>query len=92
MQGGPSYPVRLGPASHERALQVVKGAASSPQVVSVAYQISDDRPVPSKRMLTQEYGIAGGTVDKALAMLRGEGLVKTVRGRGIYVTLPEERP
>ena len=40
------------------------------------------RPVPSKRQLTQEYGIAGGTVDKALAVLRGEKLVKTVRGRG----------
>jgi GntR family transcriptional regulator len=49
------------------------------------------RPVPSKRQLTQEYGIAGGTVDKALAILRSEGLVKTVRGRGIYVTAPDER-
>jgi GntR family transcriptional regulator len=49
------------------------------------------RPVPSKRMLTQTYGIAGGTVDKALAILRSEGLVKTVKGRGIYVTAPGER-
>jgi DNA-binding GntR family transcriptional regulator len=31
-------------------------------------------------------------VDKALAVLRGEGLVKTVTRRGIYVTAPEERP
>jgi len=30
-------------------------------------------------------------VDKALAILRSEGLVKTVTGRGIYVTAPEER-
>jgi DNA-binding GntR family transcriptional regulator len=30
-------------------------------------------------------------VDKALAILRSEGLVKTVQGRGIYVTAPEER-
>jgi DNA-binding GntR family transcriptional regulator len=28
---------------------------------------------------------------KALAVLRGEGLVKTVKGRGIYVTAPGER-
>ena len=28
------------------------------------------RPVPSKRQLAQEYGIAGGTADKALAVLR----------------------
>jgi len=50
------------------------------------------RPVPAKRILTQTYAIAGGTVDKALAVLRGEGLVKTVKGTGIYVTAPEERP
>ena len=49
------------------------------------------RPVLYKRYLAQTYDIAGGTVDKALAMLRGEGLVKTVTGRGIYVTAPEER-
>jgi len=54
-------------------------------------ELAPRRPVPSKRQLTQTYGIAGGTVDKALAVLRGEGLVKTVRGRGIYVTAPEER-
>jgi DNA-binding GntR family transcriptional regulator len=30
-------------------------------------------------------------VDQALAILRGEGLVKTVTERGIYVTAPEER-
>jgi len=54
-------------------------------------ELAPRRPVPSKRTLTQTYGIAGGTVDKALAVLRGEGLVKTVRGRGIYVTAPEER-
>jgi peptide/nickel transport system ATP-binding protein len=30
------------------------------------------RAVPSKRMLMQEFGIAGGTVDKAIDILRGE--------------------
>ena len=43
------------------------------------------RPIPSKRTLMQEYGIAGGTIDKAVEILRGEGLVRTVPGRGIYV-------
>jgi DNA-binding GntR family transcriptional regulator len=54
-------------------------------------ELASRRPVPSKRQLTQTYSIAGGTVDKVLAVLRGEGLVKTVKGRGIYVTAPEER-
>jgi GntR family transcriptional regulator len=43
------------------------------------------RPVPSKRTLMQEHGVAGGTIDKAIAILRDEGLVRTVTGRGIYV-------
>ena len=54
-------------------------------------ELAPRRPVPSKRQLTQQYGIAGGTVDKAMDLLRAEGLVKTVTGRGIYVTAPEER-
>ena len=41
--------------------------------------------------LMQEFGIAGGIVDKAIDVLRGEGLVRTVTGRGIYVVPPSER-
>lgn len=54
-------------------------------------ELAPRRPVPSKRTLTQAYGIAGGTVDRAMDLLRAEGLIKTVPGRGIYVTAPEER-
>lgn len=54
-------------------------------------ELAPRRPIPSKRQLTQEYGIAGGTVDKAIGILRSEGLVKTVAGRGIYVTAPSGR-
>jgi GntR family transcriptional regulator len=49
-------------------------------------KIPPDRPLPSKRTLMQEYGIAGKTVDKAIDVLRADGLVRTVRGMGIYVT------
>lgn len=54
-------------------------------------ELAPRRPVPSKRTLTQEYGIAGGTVDRAMGLLRAEGLIKTVPGKGLYVTAPEER-
>ena len=54
-------------------------------------ELAPRRPVPSKRTLMQTYGIAGGTIDKAMDLLRAEGLIKTVKGRGIYVTAPEER-
>lgn len=49
------------------------------------------RPIPSKRTLREEYGIAGQTVDKAVAMLKDEGLVRTVPGLGIFVVPAEER-
>lgn len=40
----------------------------------------------------QRYQVAGGTIDRAIDLLREEGLVKTVLGRGVFVTPPEERP
>ena len=48
-------------------------------------QIPPRQPMPSIKTLTQEYGIAKGTAEKALGVLRDEGLVVTVPGRGIYV-------
>jgi GntR family transcriptional regulator len=44
-----------------------------------------DRPVPSESQLQQEFGVARGTARKAIALLREEGLVVTVKGRGSYV-------
>ena len=44
-----------------------------------------DRALPSIRTLQQTYGIADGTSQKALAILKAEGLVRTVRGRGVFV-------
>ncbi len=55
-------------------------------------EIGARQPIPSKRMLRQRYGVAAGTVDKAVAVLRGEGLVKTVMGLGIFPVPPDERP
>jgi DNA-binding GntR family transcriptional regulator len=48
-------------------------------------QIPPRQPMPSIKTLTQRYGIAKGTAEKALGVLRDEGLVVTVPGRGIYV-------
>lgn len=43
------------------------------------------RAIPSIRTLQQEYGVADGTVQKAVQILRDEGLVHTVIGRGVFV-------
>jgi GntR family transcriptional regulator len=95
----PQYPV-LPVVRHDHRVPAIDHESDVPVYLQLAAilrgriergELAPRRPVPSKRQLTQEYGIAGGTVDKALAVLRGEKLVKTVRGRGIYVTAPEER-
>jgi GntR family transcriptional regulator len=48
-------------------------------------ELPPGRPVPSKARLKQEFGVAGGTVDKAMAMLKAEGLIETRLGKGLYV-------
>jgi DNA-binding GntR family transcriptional regulator len=47
--------------------------------------------LPSLARITQEYGVAKGTAVKALAVLRTEGLTRTVPGWGTFVVLGNER-
>lgn len=49
------------------------------------------RRLPSKADLRHTYQVSQGTVEHALALLRDEGLVETVMGKGQYVIPPEER-
>jgi GntR family transcriptional regulator len=44
-----------------------------------------DRPVPSETTLRQTYGVSRGTARRAVEVLREEGLVVTVPGKGSYV-------
>lgn len=45
-----------------------------------------NRPIPSELQLVQEFGIARGTVRRAVAVLRERELVFTVPQRGTYVS------
>jgi DNA-binding GntR family transcriptional regulator len=54
--------------------------------------IPPGRPVPSKRFLIEEYGIAGSTVDKAMQILKDAGLIRTAKGLGLFVGPEDERP
>jgi GntR family transcriptional regulator len=56
-----------------------------------AGEIPPRHAIPSKRTLMQEYGVAGGTVERALDELRADGYLKTVLGRGLYVIPAGER-
>lgn len=42
--------------------------------------------LPSTRELAEEYGVAAGTVQRALADLRTAGLIYSHQGRGSFIT------
>ncbi len=44
--------------------------------------------VPSIKTLAQTYGVAMGTAERALTLLRDEGLIVMVIGRGAFVNRP----
>jgi GntR family transcriptional regulator len=76
---------------HEGDVPVYIQLASILRAQIESGELAPRRPVPSKRTLMERYGIAGGTIDKAIAILREEKLVRTVIGRGIYVLPRDER-
>ena len=47
-------------------------------------------PIPSEPHLTEEFGVARDTVRKAVAILREQGYVHTVRGMGTFVRARDE--
>ncbi len=55
-------------------------------------QIPPRRPIPSITTLQQIYGIARGTVRKAIALLADEGLVTVRPGWGTFVTPQDQWP
>ncbi|MDX6332792.1 MAG: hypothetical protein QOG05_132 [Streptosporangiaceae bacterium] len=50
------------------------------------------RRVPSAKTIQQEYGVAQGTAERALALLRDQGMIRSVMGRGAFVVPEDERP
>lgn len=42
-------------------------------------------PIPSDAQLQQEFGVARGTIRQALDLLRSQGRIHTIKGRGSYV-------
>ena len=43
------------------------------------------QPLPSETYLVQRYGVSRGTARRSVAVLREEGLVRTIPQRGSYV-------
>lgn len=56
----------------------------------VAGRLTPGQALPSETALTQQHGLSRETIRRAVAILRGEGLVQTLSGRGSYVRVPAE--
>jgi DNA-binding GntR family transcriptional regulator len=41
--------------------------------------------LPSRAMLREQYGLSGIVIDKAMSLLRREGLTETLHGIAVYV-------
>ena len=54
-------------------------------------EIPPRRAIPSKRVLSEEYRVSPGTVERAVQALRADGYLKTVMGRGLFVRPMDER-
>lgn len=50
-----------------------------------AGEIPVGRAVPSKLSLKQSLGVSGSTVDRAMAILKDEGLIRHEPGKGLFV-------
>lgn len=53
--------------------------------------LAPGRPIPSEKILQQQFPVARETVRHAVAELRDRGLIYTVPQRGSYVSRPEDR-
>lgn len=55
-------------------------------------EIPPGRRLPSKKSIQQRWEVSQNTVERALALLKDDGLIETSMGRGLFVTQPEDRP
>ena len=69
---------------HESAIPVYRQVAAILAGRIERGEIAPGKPVPSESSLMGEYGISRDTVRKAMDVLRSDGLVVTVQGKGSF--------
>ncbi len=70
---------------HEGSTPVYLQLAAVLRSMIESGEIPPDRPLPSVKSMMQTYGVAQGTAERAVRILKEEGLVRTVIGKGVYV-------
>ena len=82
--GGPIY-VCVVTIDHDAGTPVWRQLAAILRAMIESGEIGKGKLLPSQRTLMQRYEVSDGTVKRALALLREEGLIETEIGRGTYV-------
>lgn len=70
---------------HESGTPIYEQLASILRNMIESGKIAPDRPLPSVKQLMQAYEVAQGTAEHAIRVLKAEGLVRSVKGKGVYV-------
>ena len=75
----------VGVIRHDSATPVYRQLADLIRGQIESGELASGSPVPSESSLMQAHGISRDSVRKAMDVLRDEGLVVTVQGKGTYV-------
>jgi len=70
---------------HESGTPIYEQLAGILRNMIKSGEIAPDRPLPSVKQLMQTYEVAQGTAEHAIRVLKAEGLVRSVKGKGVYV-------
>jgi GntR family transcriptional regulator len=70
---------------HDGEVPVYKQLAAILRAQIESGELPPGRALPSIRTLSQEHELSDGSVKKALAILRADGLIRGVAGRGVFV-------
>lgn len=75
---------------HDGATPVYRQLADLLRAQIVSGELPIDRPIPAESRLMQIHELGRDTVRKAIGILREEGLVVAVQGRGTFVVRQPE--
>lgn len=71
---------------HQSATPVYAQMAGILRTMIESGEIEPDRPLPSVKTIMQRWEISQGSAERAIRVLKAEGLVHSVQGKGVFVS------
>jgi GntR family transcriptional regulator len=71
---------------HQSATPVYAQMAGILRTMIESGEIEPDRPLPSVKTIMQRWEISQGSAERAIRILKTEGLVHSVQGKGVFVS------